>query len=517
MQTDNIRIIFNTGLLFLKLVICIVLGLFQTRFVLAALGVSDFGIFSLVGSCVAMLSFLNTAMSMSTQRFISYSIGENNLERIQLVYVSAKKLLYQIALVVLVLLEIILIFFFESVFTIPDNRLFASVIVFQCVALSSFFTIASVPLDSLMNANENMIAVAFFSFLDVFLRFVCAILLFFISGDSLIIWSIFLIAIAILLFFLKFYYCKIKYGYIVNSSQTASKKVSREIFSFTAFNAFSSLSGIAKNSGIAVVLGMFFSTAVNAAYGIANQINGQVMNFSHMLLKAVTPQIVKSKSSNNHQRSLKLSTSSCKFSFFLVSFFALPLILNMPFILKIWLNKFPEWTICFCQLILILSMVGQITLPLFYFVQAIGNIKLYQLSLGFLQLANLPIIYVLCAQGCSPAIALISTILIEVLAGMLRVFYANKYGNLGIMSFIIHNIVPSSVIVFLAMSLIYFSQNGDNLKFFILSSIVLELILVAFSWFVLFDNAERNVFINFVNVVKNKVYSFMQRDNKNVQ
>ena len=510
MQKDNFRIIFNTGLLFFKLVVCIFLGLFQTRFVLNALGVSDFGIFSLVGSCVAMLSFLNSAMSMSTQRYISYSIGENNLKNTEIVYATAKTLLYRIAFIVLLLLEIIMFFFFDSLFVVPENRIFASKIVFQCVAISSFFVILSVPFDAVLNAYENMISVAAFSFLDVFLRFICAVLLPFVSGDSLVNWSVLLIVISILLFFLKVVYCKRKYGFLINTAEKRSKKLLREIFSFTIFNTFSSFSGIAKSSGVAVVLGMFFSTAVNAAYGIAVQVNGQVMNFSQMLLKAVTPQIVKSKSSKNHQRSLKLSTSSCKFSFFLVSFFALPLILNMPFVLKIWLKNFPEWAVIFCQLFLILSLVGQMTLPLFYFVQAIGNIKLYQLSLGFLQLANLPIIYILCYFGNSPSIALVSTIVIEAIADVLRIYYANKYGNLGVLKFFIRNIIPSSVIVVFAFVLIYFSKYGNNVFFFIVTSSVVELLSCIWIWFVLFDKAERNVICDFMIVVKNKILNFFK-------
>lgn len=511
MQKDNIKIITNTGLLFFKLAVCIVLGLFQTRFVLGALGESDFGIFSLVGSCVAMLSFLNTAMSMSTQRFISYSIGENNLKKTEVVYVSAKALLYRIALVVMLLLEIVMVFFFDSLFTVPENRLFASKIVFQCVVLSSFFTIISVPLDSILNAYENMVSVAFFSLFDVSLRFVCALLLFYVSGDTLIAWSIFIILVTAFLFCIKFLYCRKKYSNVVRSLQKPSKELMREIFSFTSLNAFSSLSGMAKSSGIAVVLGMFFSTTVNAAYGIANQVNGQVMNFSYMLLKAVTPQIVKSESSKNHQRSLKLSISSCKFSFFLVSFFAFPLILNMPLVLKIWLKNFPEWTILFCQLILILSMVGQITLPLFYFVQAIGNIKLYQFSLGFLQLLNLPIIYVLCYYGYSPSVALISTIFIEAIAGFLRVYYANRYGKLNMAQFMGCNVFPSSLVVLCSVALIHFSIYGTSLSFFITSSVLVELMLCLFVWVVLFDKSEKKVIIDFIVFAKNKALSFLRK------
>lgn len=505
MQKDNYRIIINTGLLFFKLIVCIFLGLFQTRFVLSSLGVSDFGIFSLVGSCIAMLSFLNSAMSMSTQRYISYSIGENNLKNTEVVFVTAKTLLYRTALVVLLLLEIVMFFFFDTLFDIPEDRFIASKIVFQCVAICSFFTIISVPFDAVLNAYENMVFVAIFSLLDVSLRFICALLLAFISGDSLIIWSVMLILISILLFILKIIYCKKKYGFLVNTTQEKSSKLLREIFSFTMLNTFSSFSGIAKSSGIAVVLGMFFSTVVNAAYGIAVQVNGQVMNFSQMLLKAVTPQIVKSKSSNNHQRSLKLSISSCKFSFFLVSFFGLPLILNMPFVLKMWLKSYPDWSVIFCQLFLVLSLVGQMTLPLFYYVQAIGNIKLYQLSLGFLQLANLPIVYVLCFCGHSPSVALVSTICIEAIAGFLRIYYANKYGDLNVSLFFVRNIIPSSFIVIVSFVLIHFSKYGGDGFFFITTSAIVELLLFSWIWLVLFDKDEKRIITDFVNVVKSKI------------
>lgn len=506
MQNENNKIIINTGILFAKLIVCVFLGLFQTRYVLEALGTSDFGIFSLVGSCVTMLSFLNAAMSMSAQRFISYSIGENNPQKTEIVYASAKKLLRWIALGVFLFLEVILFFCFDGLFEVPENRLLAAKIVFQCVALSSFFTIISVPLDAVLNAYENMLAVAIFSLLDVILRFICAVSLLFIPTDSLITWSIMLISIAATLYILKFLYCKHKYCKLICHKEKASKKTLQEIFSFTLFNSFSSLSGVAKHSGIAVVFGMFFPTVVNAAYGIANQVNGQVINFSHMLLKAVTPQIVKSESSNNHQRSLKLSTSSCKFSFYLISFFAIPLIINMSFVLDIWLKHVPEWTIVFCQLILILSMVGQMTLPLFYFVQAIGNIKLYQLSLGTLQIANIPLIYLLCYMGYSPTIAIISTIVIESIAGILRIFYAKKYGQMNVIQFLLRNILPCLLIVASAFLCMYLGTDSRNFLFFFLSSLASEIALGLFVWFILFDKAEKKALLGFVESAKAKIF-----------
>ena len=504
MQKENNKIIVNTGILFAKLFVCVFLGLFQTRYVLEALGSSDFGIFSLVGSCIAMLSFMNSAMSMSAQRFISYSIGENNLQKTKIVYASAKKLLWWIALAVLFFLEIILFLGFDRLFDVPESRQFAAKIVFQCVALSSFFTIISVPLDAVLNAYENMLAVAIFSHLDVVLRFICAILLFFSPSDSLITWSSMLISVAVLLYFVKFLYCKHKYTQLISHKEKHSKTVLREIFSFTLFNTFSSFSGIAKNSGIAVVLGMFFPTVVNAAYGIANQVNGQVMNFSHMLLKAVTPQIVKSESSNNHQRSLKLSTSSCKFSFYLISFFAFTLILNMSFVLKVWLKQVPDWTVLFCQLVLVLSMVGQMTLPLFYFVQAIGNIKLYQLSLGFLQIGNIPAIYVLCYLGYSPTAAIVSTIVVESIAGILRIFYAKKYGDMNVLQFLLRNILPSFFIVMFAIFSIRLNAESRGIMYFLASSLVSEIILGLYVWFVLFDCAEKKTILGFIDSMKGK-------------
>ena len=511
MQNENNTIIVNTGVLFIKLIICIFLGLFLTRYVLGALGTSDFGIFSLVGSCVAMLTFMNSAMSISAQRYISYSIGENNPKKTEIVYASAKKLLWWIAVGVFAFLEVMLFLFFERLFEVPESRLFAAKIVFQCVALCSFFTIISVPLDSVMNAYENMLAVAFFSLLDVILRFICAIALFFIPSDSLIMWSLMLVFVAILLYVLKFMYCRCKYKSLICHKEKASRKLLRELFSFTLFNTFSSLSGVAKNSGIAVVLGMFFPTVVNAAYGIANQVNGQVMNFSHMLLKAVTPQIVKSESSNNHQRSLKLSTSSCKFSFYLISFFALPLIINMPYVLGVWLKNVPEWTIVFCQLILILSMVGQITLPLFYFVQAIGNIKLYQLSLGGLQIANIPAIYILCYLGFSPVVAIISTIVVEGVAGILRIIYAKKYGNMSLVLFLRQNVLPCSIVVAAAFGEMYVSSEKNQFSFFLISSFISEIVLGLFVWFVLFDKAEKKTMQGFFDSLRNKFLHTIKR------
>jgi len=471
------------------------------------LGTQDFGLFSLIGSVIAMLAFLNGAMALSSQRFLSYSLGAGNFSVLVDTFKTAKYLHILIGFLILCILESLGPILFDSYLTIPEQRLDASKIVFHCVVASTFFTIISVPYDALINTHENMILVAIITLTETLLKLFVAISLSYVDFDKLIFFGAMTAGITVISLIIKRVYCYKTYREVSDVNSKFQKLLFQKMFSFTAYNTFSTLSGIAKNSGIAVILNIFFSSIINAAYGIANQVNGQIMNFSNMLMKAITPQIVKSEGSHDHQRARKLSVSACKISFLLICFFAFPVIINTPFILQMWLVHVPENTILFCQLFLILSMVGQITLPLFHFVQAIGNIRGYQISLGSLQLLNLPIVYILCKIGLPAYYALLSTIFVEAIAGVLRIYFAHKHGDLVIKKFLCDCIIPSLFLISLAFGFVFlFPLLPSSWLTLVLSSSISVFILCLFAWLLLFNVSEKNIAINLAHKVIGKLH-----------
>lgn len=505
MQASH-KILANTGILYIKIFISIIINLYTTRLTLNVLGTEDFGLFSLIGSVIAMLAFLNGAMAISSQRFLSYSFGSADFSILANTFKTAQYLHLVIGLFILFALEFIGPILFNNYLTIPENRLGASNIVFHCVVASTFFTIISVPYDAIINTHENMILVAVITLAETFLKFIVALSLSYINFDKLIFFGMMITGISILSFISKRIYCHNMYKEISYKESKFESTLLKRMLSFTVYNTFSTLSGIAKNSGIAVILNIFFSPIVNAAYGIANQVNGQIMNFSNMMMKAITPQIVKSEGSRDHQRALRLSTSACKISFLLICFFSIPVIINAPFILKLWLINVPENAVLFCQLFLILSMIGQITLPLFHLVQAIGNIRGYQISLGLLQLLNLPIVYILCKIGLPAYFALLSTIFVEAIAGIFRIHFAHKHGSLKVKPFFFHSVFPSIFLVFLSLNYIFiFPSFSSSWTTLLLSSLLSVLFLSVFAWIILFNREEKNFIINLITVIKRKV------------
>lgn len=225
------------------------------------------------------------------------------------------------------------------------------------------------------------------------------------------------------------------------------------MFSFAGWNLFGALCNVSRDQGMAIVLNLFFGTIVNAAYGVANQVNGQLLSFSSTLSKAINPQIVKSEGRGDRNRMLRLTITTCKMSFFLLSFFALPLIIEMPFVLNLWLDEVPEHAIIFCRLIIGLSLVSQLSRGLQIALQAVGKIRAYQVVVGTLIILNLPLAYVLVNAGLQPFSVFVGAIFIEVIAGGLRMWFAHRLTGLSMPTFFKEVWLNASISILIASAL----------------------------------------------------------------
>ena len=416
------RIIINTFFLYGKMAITITVALFSTRIVLNELGVVDFGIFNLVAGVIGMLSFLNAAISASTQRYLSFYLGSGKINKLKAIFNSSILLHLVIGLVVVVLLEIGGVLLFNGILDIPVIRINTAKIIFHFIVISTFFTINSVPFDAVINAHENMLFDAIVGILESLGKLSIAIWLIYTDYDRLIIYGLLFAILTILIQIVKGTYCYVKYEECHTKFKTYFQWVLfKDMFSFAGWNLFGALSGLGRNQGLAILFNLFYGVVVNAAFGIANQINGLINVFSLNMLKALNPQIVKSEGNGDRVRMLKLSMKASKFSFFLISFFAIPLIFEMPYILKLWLKIIPDYTIIFSQLTLIITLINQLSIGLQTAVQSIGKIKLYQTVVGGFLLLNLPISYFLLRFGFPIYSPLISIIVIEIFGCYFRI------------------------------------------------------------------------------------------------
>jgi O-antigen/teichoic acid export membrane protein len=443
------RVVINTGFLYGKMLITILISLFSTRLVLNNLGTTDYGVFNLVGGVVAMLSFLNGAMATATQRFMSFSIGEGDAEKLKSIFSSSVILHLFIGIIIVLLLEFGGIFLFDGILKIPPERIGTAKIVFHFMVVSTFFTINSVPYDAAISAHENFLFDALSGIFESVLKLGIAISLLYTPIDKLILYGLLMACLTILIRIIKSIYCFRKYEECRSRiTFRVNIKLTKEMLSFAGWNLFGSFCTIARNQGLAIVLNQFFGIIVNAAYAIATQVNANLLLFSVNMIKSLNPQIIKSEGSGDRQRMLRLTTLACKSSFFLLAFFAIPIIFEMPFLLKIWLKTVPENTIIFCRLMIILTLILLMTAGLNILIQAVGKIKTSQTVTGSLLILNVPLSFLLVKIGFPAYSVLLGSIFLECIAGGSRIWFSNKLAGLNVKQFLFKNIF-SSVLTFL--------------------------------------------------------------------
>ena len=469
-QQASTRVVMNTGILYAKMLITMGISLYSTRLVLNALGASDFGIFNLIAGVIAMLSFLNAAMTTSTQRYLSFHQGTKDVEMQKKIFTNSWILHIVIGVVVVGLLLALSSFLFGGFLNIPTDRIPTAKAIYYFMSISVFFTIISVPFTASLNAHENMLWIAIVNIIESIIKLIIALsLLWFIQSERLMIYGVLTAVLSIVTFSLYAVYCLKKYNECSVKNYQTNKPLLKELGGFAGWNLFGSLCVVGRNQGVAVILNIFFGTIINAAYGIANQISGQLSFFSATLLRALNPQIMISEGMNDRQRMLRLSMMASKFGFFLMALIAVPIIFEMPAILKLWLKNVPEYTVVFCSLALITILVNQLTVGLQSAIQATGKIKAYQTVVGGIVLLNLPFAYLLLKLGLSPYSVLICAVVVEVIACTFRLFFLKRKANMSIKEYfervIFKEIIPLTTII--AVCWIITTNFTFDLRFFI--------------------------------------------------
>ncbi len=418
------KIIFNTVITYAKSVITILISLYSTRLILHELGAEDFGLFNVVGGVIAMLSFLNAAMTTSTQRYISFNLGKNNTNDVKKIFANSVIIHFCIGVLIFIGIEITANFLIGNYLNINPERINVARYILHFTLISTFITIISVPYDAVINAHENMLFLAIVGIIESIFKIIVALSLSFVTNDKLLIFGLLTMISAVLIRLIKRYYSRSKY---VECKSAIYKLMDfnsiRELTSFAGWNLFGTLCALGRNQGVAVVLNLFFSTVVNAAYGVANQVNSQLMFFSQTMMSAIRPQIMKSEGANDRERMIRLSLSANRLSFYLFTFIALPFFFQMPYILNFWLKDVPDYTVNFCRAILLLTMANQINMGLMTAVQAIGKIKVYQMIAGGIQLLTLPIGYIFLKFGYPPYSIIVCSFVLECISTVFRIFY----------------------------------------------------------------------------------------------
>jgi len=498
MQGAN-KVIFNTGITYAKAVITSVISLYATRLVLNALGAEDFGLYNVIGGMIAMLAFLNAAMATSTQRYLSYNLGAKRLDKVKSIFANSVIIHFVIGILVVIAIEIIGVYFIKNKLKIDPERVQVAIYILHFVVASTFLTILSVPYEAVINAHENMGFLAVVSIIESFLKLITAVSLIFLPVDKLFYYGLFTMLVVIIIRIIKQFYSKKNYAECRVSLRTEyNKEQIKELTSFAGWNLFGVLCALGRNQGVAVMLNLFYGTFVNAAYGVANQINAQLMFFSQTMMSAMRPQIMKSEGANDRDRMIRLSLTANKFSFFLFTFFALPLFFEMPFILKLWLKNVPEYSVEFCRSIILLTMVNQINMGVMTAVQAIGNIKVYQMVAGGIQLLTLPVGFIFLKLGYPPYSVILISFGLETISTIFRIFYFRHLTGYSVSDYL-KNVILTCFVSFLPSAILIYYVQG------IISDRWLDLIVV-----LMLSAASYVISIYFIGLNKNDKQMFTQ-------
>ena len=453
MSSTANRVVKNTGFLYAKMGITMFISLYTTRLILNSLGAADFGIFNIVGGAIAMLGFLNAAMAGATQRFMSYSEGEGNKKKQKSIFNISILLHFFIALAAGIALLIAGYFFFNGILNIPADRIFAAKVVYGSLIVSTMFTVMSVPYDAVLNAHENMKYYAIVGIIESLLKLSVALIVVYTFSDKLIVYGVLMACIPLITLTIMRIYCHKHYTECtIAPKKYWDKTMMKEMTSFAGWSFGNSATSMIGNYGLGIVLNMFFGTVLNAAQGIAGQISGQLSVFASNMLKALNPVIGKSAGASNHDLSTKIALSGCKFTFLITAIFTLPVIIEAPYILSLWLKQVPEYTVIFTRLQLIKTLIEQLTLVLNTSISAQGNIKRISLIVTFLNILPLPLIYIAFHLGSPPyAMYLISIAIWSICEGGIRIYFAWKNCQIPPRSYFITTLIPCLIITTISL------------------------------------------------------------------
>lgn len=411
------RVIKNSLFLYGKMGITMFLSLYTTRLVLASLGSTDFGIFNIVGGAIAMLSFFNTALATAIQRFLSYAKGEGNKVKEKIVFNVGIMLHCCIAFIVSLFLLVMGYFYFNGLLNIPEDRVNAAIIVYGALIINTFFTIISAPYDAVINANENMLFYSLLRVVESFLKLGVALVVVWTVGDKLIIYGVLMSLVALVNTGSMIAYCRSKYKEcVIDIHLCRDGDMFKRLTSYIGWNLMSSGVMTFTNYGLGIVVNIFFGVLLNTALGIAQQIDAMLKIFSNNMLKALNPIIMKKGGEGTTEGMLRASLTGSKFSFYLFSFFVVPAFINMEFIQKVWLGEVPAWSVEFCRLQLITSLIGQLGAALNSAIFAQGDIKKFSIGTAFIYGLSILSTYLMFHCGMSVYSMYISVIALNVVA-----------------------------------------------------------------------------------------------------
>lgn len=500
-SSDNKRIAKNAFLLYLRMLLQVCLSLYTSRIVLAVLGFEDYGLNNVIGGIIAMFGFFNFAMTNATSRFITYALGEDNLRKLKEVFTTASFIHFFIAFIIIVIGETVGLWYLENKLVIPEGRHFAAECLYQLSILATVVSIISVPYNSCIVAHEKMSAFAYISIMDTILKLLIVFVIKYSPFDKLIFLGVLTFLVGII--------DRIIYGVYCSKHFEESRlikfwdwKLCKKMLSFAGWSMFGNFSFLFYSQGLSLILNFFCGTTVNAARGIAISIENITRQLASNVQTAINPQIIKNYAKEDKRRMFDLMYASTRYCFYLLLFVSLPIIFETPYILSLWLDEYPEHTVNFVRLTLLIIMFDSFVNPLFTANVATGRIRNYQVGFCIVTFLFMPITYFSISLSGIPEYVYYSAIVMNIIALIVRLyvtkinidFNIREYCN----SVVLKIILVSVLSLVFPLLIVHFMQEGTTRFFIVTVTTALSVLMVVYLFGI---NSSERIFVN--NKIKN--------------
>lgn len=516
-MTATQRLVLNTVATYLRTVLAAGLGLFSSRWVLNSLGQTDFGLFSVVGSLIIFVTFLNNVMAASAARHFAFAIGQRDRDEVNKWFNAALSthLFFPIALIIIgwPIGEYCIV----HVLTIPPDRVKICTWVFRLSLVSAYVSMASIPFVAMFRAKQNIAELALWETLQSVCTFTLALSLSLATGDRLLFFAAGMVAIPVFIqsvlvcrALFAFPECRIKVQLWFNAVRI------REIFGFASWSLIGMSGGLLRNQGSAILLNLYFGPSVNAAYGIANQVTAQAGNLSSAMFGAFSPEITSSEGRGDRGRMLDLSQRASKFGTLLMLFFSVPLIVEMENILKLWLVEPPMYTAMLCQLMVGTFLLDRLSVGYMSAVSAYGKVAGYQATIGSILFMTLPLAWLFLSFGAPPTSVGLAFVLIQVLCSLGRVLWVRHLFGVSVRGWLMAIVWPCSIVaivtVLSAMVPVWLMPATLYRLLFVCMASAIATALT--SWFFALDKRERAFFLDNVKKIFGSIQMKLKTDTK---
>ena len=478
-------------------------SLYTSRVILNALGVNDYGIYNVVGGFVALSSIVTGSLGAACSRFITFSLGRDNKEEQNKIFSMSMMIMIGLSLLIMIVVEIVGIWFLTEKLNIPAERHEAAHWVFQCSVVSFVINLLSTPYNACIIAHEKMSVFAYITILDAAFKLGVAWGLLITPFDKLITYAILFLFISIIIRFVYTIYCK-RHFEECHIVMVYDKRLASEMFSFAGWSFVGCSAQVLLTQGVNIITNLFFNVASNAARGVASQLEGAVRQLVNNFMMALNPQITKTYAAGEHDYTLKLVYQGAKFSFFLSLFFAVPFLFEMDYILRLWLKNYPHEAPTFARLTIAIILADVLSLPIITANAASGKVKKYQLVVGGYNMLIFPIVYVCFLAGLPAYSAYVVHFLvfftnlfvrIRLMRGILPITYSGYIRN------VFYKITP----VFILCMILPYLVNSYMDEGFIRLAVLVTATIIELPILIFYIGLRKNERERIIAIAKNKL------------